>query len=419
MPAPVITYIQVDKNNNQAIIYGIGVPKNAKAKFKIDYEVSDEYSCFGDWLTCVETKDYYQEVDYKLEHVGLVIMEDRLFDQEIGMLWNDDSTGKWAYTITLNDKNQKDINIGDKVYARSRVWGTVKVTHDGKELSIDYTNYNRHLESRKSNVEEILNEKENLLRELEKIYKVTMEEDGVAISKEDIANIKDALELVPEVFYSSSGDYFTIIKKKSENHKDADCSIDSTGVAGTKGYVSPNKKDTLVLCEFGQAKSTTDIDMQGTVIHELTHHYQKVISSSKIKYSNNVSKNTNHVLYKYYDKLFDVDKNGYWELGSNINLSSIPNQCVVYGSGLANQSILYPYFVSRYSCQTAYHLKELEIIDPITGKVISEAPKHPAPEEEMAESVKVYYLNPILLQNQDNYSGGNFHRYSYIQQNFK
>jgi len=171
----------------------------------------------------------------------------------------------------------------------------------------------------------------------------------------------------------------------------------------------------IVICSKASAVSPEDDGLKSTVIHELTHIYQKKISDKNIKAGRNMINNSNHVLYKYYDLLFNVNNNK-WNLDTVIanskNTSSCTNYGNIYTSALPTSQI----FVSWYNC--------IQSTVGENGNVL--------PEEEMAESVTAFYFDKdtsrVRLQNQDIYNyinlsgvtvSGDIGRSTFIQNNFK
>ncbi len=414
VPAPIISYIEVVNNNKQAIVHGVAIPKYTVATFEITYQVQYDDTCWflGISYQCVKTREEFKTMDAPFEHVGLAFYEQTPWwwvggDPEIGWLWNDNVSGQWSYTFNLNDPNQHNLNLDDIIYAKSKAWGKINTEIDGIG-EFDYSVGAAQIVSGDSNHEKIISTLILIIEDEILKMGVTVSEDETKWTLLDVKNILDALKKLPSSYYSNG----TMIVIKKLQGKDG-CDIYSDG-SFTGGYVTPVIPNTIFICSRSTATNSFDFSMQGTIIHEFTHNYQKVLSSENINSGMNVINNTSHVLYKYYDILFNTDS-GHWKIDSSIvNEPSVPKKCTDYGEGQGTTN--YPIFVSRYQCQTSLRINELP-----------DAPKYVMPEEEMAETSKVYYLNPSLLIKQDNYNyksptnetfAGSLNRYTYFRDNF-
>jgi len=162
-PAPIISYIDINTEQTRAIAYGIALNKNAKATFLIDYYVKDKSEFKLPIVGCLKWgyRYEYREFGDGIEHAGLKFQEDKrgIFkDPEIGWIWNDNSDGRFEYSFNLNDKNNHNLNIGDRIYAKSYAWGDIEFEVNNETISANiFVEEKKGLESDKSNVEEIVN----------------------------------------------------------------------------------------------------------------------------------------------------------------------------------------------------------------------------------------------------------------------
>jgi len=153
------------------------------------------------------------------------------------------------------------------------------------------------------------------------------------------------------------------------------------------------------MCSQERVDGRADHNFASTVIHEFTHIYQKNISSQDIKYGTNVLTDTKSKLYKYYNIMFKVDS-GKWVINNDhIDSKKLATVC--------NTNDEDTYFVSWYQC----------MVSVTPNKLPSPAPQT-EPEEEMAESVKDYYVDPNKLKQKDSDASPSLGRYEYIDANF-
>jgi hypothetical protein len=116
VPAPRITYIEVDDTETVVDVYGIAIPKNAKIKIKMNYVVESTYSC---WVifTCKGYDWKYKEELVSAEHAGIGLFKD---GREYNFSWNiDQTTGRWHIQTGIQSNG---LAINDEIYAKTKLY---------------------------------------------------------------------------------------------------------------------------------------------------------------------------------------------------------------------------------------------------------------------------------------------------------
>ncbi len=411
IPMPVITYVERDTSNtNQIKVYGIGIKKYNPVKVK----VNNEYRHF--WLGPSGWEN--KEADRTIDNVKVEIYNKTKNNIRLAELWNDDSEGKWQTQLTIG----QNLDDGDEIFAQVYIYqefefDDLKWWSNTKENDVKFNASN--LASQSSTPLKIPPTRSQLLIEkIQSFYNVSLKEDGVTWTEFDLNNIGLGLYYVPKSFYDQGN--MVIIKQATVgsgvNTTYTNSCLDFGNGSFVGGYVRSSEPNNVYFCALGTATGDIDLSFQGTVIHEFAHNWQRRVSSMDTKYGKNIINDTDHILYKYYDILFNA-KNGEWILDTSIvNSGVMPSQCSRFREGLPGEEVAWPIFVTRYSCQTTYNLSELTPTPPYT-----------MPEEEMAETIKIYYLNKQYLITKDSYNytvgtniiSGNLSRKEFIEQNVK
>lgn len=189
IPAPILTYIYTHFDNKVSI-YGIGIPKNHKIRANISttyltYNEAKEYCGVGWSISseeeiCMEKAMNIESLDelelaFSLECIGLMLLppanlfcennkkkEFRVADtnetkefeaknvmvsllneyqnnKEIGTLWNDNSDGRFKYSVTLGN----EVNLNEFIKAKVAIFGSeiingIALNYDG--LSSEFGN---------------------------------------------------------------------------------------------------------------------------------------------------------------------------------------------------------------------------------------------------------------------------------------
>ncbi|MBD3362785.1 peptidoglycan DD-metalloendopeptidase family protein [Candidatus Dojkabacteria bacterium] len=142
---PIITEVQVNPKKDTAWIYGVSTYKQAQFNLKVTY-----------FDQTVREFRFYQQLD----HVGIQLYKNRIGrDLELNnaFTWAE-KDGNWAKKLVLGD----ELNVGDTIYARTKVWDSINNLAEGDELfrnfiyNIRYAEENEYMVSGKSNKEKIL-----------------------------------------------------------------------------------------------------------------------------------------------------------------------------------------------------------------------------------------------------------------------
>jgi hypothetical protein len=405
LPSPVITYAERDANNTSINVSGI-----ALRKFNpVTVTVNNEYR--GGWL--LPSSWEWKQEDRTIDNVKVVIYN-KTKNVTLGEVWNDASDGRWQINLPLNS----NLADGDEISAQAFIYQDFYFDHLhwwSDTFEDDVLFQASHLGSGESSPLKIPPTKSQLLLEkIQSLYNIKLIEDGIAWTEFDLSSIGLGLYYLPKSFYDQ-GNMQVIKQPTAGNGIQNGCTDFGNGLF-VGGYVTATQPNNVYFCALGSATSNNDLSMQGTVIHEFAHNWQRWNSTTDIMYGKNIINNPNHVLYKYYDILFNP-VNGEWVLDTSIvNNGGMPSQCSTFGEGRPGNDSTWPIFESRYACQRSLRLNEL-----------NPPPQHTMPEEEMAEAIRVYYQYQSYLVTKDNYNytvnnmtfSGNLNRKSYIEQNIK
>ncbi|MEI7604290.1 MAG: Ig-like domain repeat protein [bacterium] len=286
IPPPIITYMTINQTKTEATIYGVAVNKNAKAKFKVKTQTKQNTKCNVIFIQydCNEILDVYSEMWGKIDHAGLGLYEERaISDQDIGFTWNDEEKGQWSITIQLNDKN-KDINIGDMIYAKSQLWGvTPAIPYGQGKIIINYSQ-NGPLVSDKSNVEKLGGEREMMMRMIKWTYDIEMKDGDKDWSEAELQWTAEALEGVPNKIRSNNS-IKNIARKSHGVNSERSCTEGEKDLTTSGCFDGGN---TLWIYDAYNSFSSmgskygngTKIDegFKINLIHEIAHSYSKSYS---------------------------------------------------------------------------------------------------------------------------------------------
>jgi murein DD-endopeptidase MepM/ murein hydrolase activator NlpD len=128
-PPPIITYIDTEEQENQAIIYGLGIYKNSEMKVIVEEETCNQwFNCFFGGWEWKETTTFTDTID----HSEILINKENETNH-IAQLWNDDppyEKGKWKYdSIQIGDQSNQ-VQYGEKLCVTTKIHGN---TSEGSE----------------------------------------------------------------------------------------------------------------------------------------------------------------------------------------------------------------------------------------------------------------------------------------------
>jgi len=268
IPSPIISFIELNNEQDKATVYGIALNKNAKATFQIDYYGKDKCEIKLPIVGCLKWgyKYEYREFESNIDHAGLKFQEQRgvTKDPEFGWMWNDKSDGRFNYTFKLNDKDNHDINLKDKIYARSYAWGDINFEIDGKNITTDiFVDESKGLESGKSNVEEI---RDMLVEKLKEDMKTKIGAeiiDGTQKwTREELEWLSELFNEIPTVFFNHS----KLLKVIRESNTGLACA--SANSAGEVRLYNDFRKK---ICDSSYGVKAGKDEFKVVLFHEIAH----------------------------------------------------------------------------------------------------------------------------------------------------